>query len=122
MRSGPKLGMSPFPLVAAGLGVAAFLLRLYQSGAQELWLDEALSFHRATIHGGWRPDTVGDYSPPLYYLLLHGWITLAGSTEAGLRLLSVLAGTLGVLAVIWAGRAVLTPAVGLWSGLFAAVA
>ena len=108
--------------MAAGIGLAAFLLRLYQIGTQELWLDEAWSFFCVINPNGWRPEVAGAYSPPLYYWLLYLWIQIADSSEEGLRLLSALSGTLCVLTVIWAGAEVFTPRVGLWSGAFAAVA
>jgi 4-amino-4-deoxy-L-arabinose transferase-like glycosyltransferase len=99
----------------------ALLLRLYRLGAQELWVDEAFSFYMGTA-----PHTVGGLlvrsSPPLYYLLLRAWVGVAGSSEAALRSLSALTGTLFVAAVIWAGREIVDARVGLWSGLMAAVA
>src|SRR5439155_24452044 len=48
-------------------------------------------------------------------------MALAGDSEAGLRLLSAVLGTLFVAVTIWAGREIFEPRVGLWSGLWAAV-
>ena len=110
-------------LACAGvIVVGALLLRLYRIGEQELWLDETFSFYMAT----W-PHEVGRLltrtnSPPLYYLLLRGWVAVAGASEAALRLPSALAGTLFVAAVIWAGREIFDTRIGLWSGGVAAVA
>jgi 4-amino-4-deoxy-L-arabinose transferase-like glycosyltransferase len=109
-------------LVSTLLVAGAFLLRLYQDGAHEVWIDEALSFHRAITSGGWRPDIVRDPSPPLYYLALGWLIPLIGNDEASLRLLSVLCGTLFIPVAIWTGRELFNLRVGLWSGLFAAIA
>jgi 4-amino-4-deoxy-L-arabinose transferase-like glycosyltransferase len=107
----------------AGLITAcAFLLRIYQIGEQELWIDEALSFHRATTAGGLRPDIVGDPSPPLYYLLLRMWIMMAGTGEGALRLPSAIYGTLFVVTVLWTGCEFFNRRVGLWSAAFSAVA
>jgi len=102
--------------------MGALLLRLYRIGEQELWLDETFSFYMAT----W-PHEVGKLltrtnSPPLYYLLLRGWVAVAGASEAALRLPSALAGMLFVAAVIWVGREIFDARIGLWSGGVAAVA
>jgi uncharacterized membrane protein len=70
---------------------AAVVLRF--SARQALWLDEAQSVAIAklpltgsgtTLFDGLRQDG----SPPLYYLLLHGWIELFGTGTAAVRSLS----------------------------------
>ncbi|MCZ2829542.1 glycosyltransferase family 39 protein [Modestobacter sp. VKM Ac-2986] len=83
-------------LVAAVLAVlAGVVLRFVAPPA--LWLDEAQSVAIA------RGDLDGlftgleqDGSPPLYYLLLHGWIGLFGESAGSVRALS---GLFGVLAL-----------------------
>lgn len=71
-------------LVGLGLRFAA---------RQSLWLDEAqsvaiarlpLSGPGTTLWDGLRQDG----SPPLYYLMLHGWISLFGTTASAVRLMS----------------------------------
>ncbi|KKS98207.1 MAG: hypothetical protein UV73_C0003G0149 [Candidatus Gottesmanbacteria bacterium GW2011_GWA2_43_14] len=58
---------------------------------QSVWRDEAFSYFMA------KPNlvkiiitTAQDFNPPLYYLLLHLWIYLAGHSDLGLRLLSLI--------------------------------
>lgn len=58
---------------------------------QSLWRDEAFSYFMA------KPDiirviinTANDFNPPLYYLLLHFWIMIAGKEDEILRILSFL--------------------------------
>ncbi len=109
-------------IVAAGLIVGvALLLRLYRLDWQELWLDEAFSWRMATM-----PTVLYDLlienSPPLYYLLVRGWVAVAGGSEAMLRLPSAVAGTLFVAVVLWAGREFFDTRVALWSGGVAALA
>ncbi len=99
----------------------ACLLRLYRLDTQEVWFDEAFSFHMATMPGI-LGDILRENTPPLHYLLLRGWLRLVGQSETALRLPSAIAGTLCVAALIWAGRELVAPGVGLWSGLMAAVA
>ncbi len=57
----------------------AFALRLVQLGADSLWYDETVSVYLA---GQPAADLIGhtarDIHPPLYYLLLRGWLLLAG--------------------------------------------
>jgi mannosyltransferase len=101
-----------------GLVAAAFLLRLHQIGRQEIWFDEADSYFLATIPTG----LAHSHTPPLYFLLLRWWMTVAGTDEAAVRLLSAIFGTLFVLAVWWAGRTFFNAAVGWWSAAFSAVA
>ncbi len=103
-----------FLILAAGIVAGAFLLRAYHIGKQEFWLDEAASFRRA-ITGQQSSNAA------LYYLLLRGWVAIAGQSEAALRLLSAISGTLFVLVVIWAGRTILERRAGLWGGLIAAI-
>ena len=44
-----------------------------------------------------------DGIPPLYYLLLHGWMPVFGTGEAATRALSLLFALLAVPASFWAG-------------------
>ncbi len=94
--------------------MAAFLLRMYQIGQQEIWVDEAASFYRALAHD-WSGNGV------LYHLLLRVWIDLVGQTDAALRSLSAIFGTVSVMAVIWAGRTIFGRSAGLWSGFATAI-
>ncbi len=109
-----------FVAVAGAIVLLAFLLRIYRVGAQELWIDEALSWHLSTTTDFLR-GLLNENNPPLYYLLLRVWVGIAGQSEASLRLLSAGFGTLFVAAMIWLGREVLDARVGLWSGAVAAV-
>ncbi len=78
---------------AALLVVVAVAVVLRFTARQALWLDEAQSVAIAklpltgpgtTLFDGLRQDG----SPPLYYLLLHGWIELFGSGTGAVRSLS----------------------------------
>lgn len=78
------------------LGIAlavGFLVRVNQLGAQSLWNDEGTSAALARLS---LPAIVNaaaqDIHPPLYYILLHFWVMLAGTSEFALRFLSVIAG------------------------------
>lgn len=106
---------------AGAIVVGALLLRLSGIGAQEIWIDEAFSWYVATTRG-LRHILLIENSPPLYYLLLRGWVAVAGASEAALRLPSALAGTLFVATVLWAGQEIFDARVAIWSGAAAALA
>lgn len=89
-----------FDLVGLGvLGVLAVVLRFWTRSP--MWLDEALTVNIAkqplhAIPGALRHDG----HPPLYYLLLHVWMNLVGTSNAAIR---SLAGVFGLLTLptIW---------------------
>lgn len=104
---------------AAALTLLGAALRLFHLDLQELWLDEALQLRMATT-----PQLAEalrlEYSPPLGYLLWRGWVGAFGESELAMRSLSAIFGILFVPAAIFAGRAILSPAAGLWAGALAA--
>jgi uncharacterized membrane protein len=102
--------------------VGALLLRVYQLGREELWLDEALSFYTTTGPLDLTRIFRAEFNPPLYGLLLRGWIHWAGSSEAAIRLPSAIFGALFVPAIIWAGTLFFNKQVGFWAGAFAMLA
>jgi len=59
--------------------LAGLALRLFRLGADSLWYDETVS---AALAGSALPElirhTAGDIHPPLYYILLRGWLILMG--------------------------------------------
>ena len=72
-----------------------------------LWIDEAISHGIASHPLAEIPGVLRqDGSPPLYYVLLHGWLELFGNGEEALRSLSLLAALLTVPAAFWAGTVV----------------
>jgi hypothetical protein len=116
-----------FWTICASACAIALLFRLPLLASRSLWLDEAYSawFSAVPLHELWTQVPLYETHPPFYYTLLKGWRLLAGSSEPGLRSLSVLAsvGTVFMLAV--AGRAArlgpLAERVGLLSALFLAL-
>jgi len=108
-------------LTAAAIVTVALLLRVFRIGDQELWFDEAFSFHMATIPTGlWEALRI-ENSPPLHYLFLRAWAWVAGTSEVALRLPSAAFGALGVALTIAAGRRLFNWRVGLWAGAVMAV-
>jgi mannosyltransferase len=57
---------------------------------ESLWRDEAFSWAMATRGLALLPLTARDFNPPLYYLVLYGWMRLFGASETAMRSLSVI--------------------------------
>ncbi len=101
----------------AGLGVliAVSLLIRTQEASIGLWIDEGLSVGISDRSLGAIPHALReDGSPPLYYVLLHFWLGLAGRSEAGVRGLSLVCALLAIPAAFWAGRAIFRTAKAGW--------
>ena len=86
-------------LILAVMGIAilaVFALYVCTLGMQSLWFDEGLSVNFAARPLADLLDTLihQDIHPPLYYLLLHFWMPLAGDSELAVRLPSAFAAVL----------------------------
>jgi len=67
----------------------SFFLRLFLLDAQSLWWDEAISLHLATSTvADLLADRAAHVHPPLYFLLLKGWVALAGTSAFSARFFS----------------------------------
>ena len=107
---------------AAILALAA-ALRFYHIGQLEMWVDEDYSVVAATAPQGVLRCCMDDNNPPLYFLLLKGWIGVFGTSEAGVRSLSAVLGVaqLGLMGLLLA-RLGLGRRVALWAMLLGALA
>ncbi|MEJ2556916.1 MAG: glycosyltransferase family 39 protein [Anaerolineae bacterium] len=102
--------------------MGGFALRLYELGAQSLWYDETVSAYLASKS---IPEliahTAGDIHPPGYYLLLHLWTRLAGSSEFALAFFSLFFGVLLIPLTYTLARRLMGRTVALWSALLVAI-
>ena len=80
-----------WPLLIMGIALA---LRCAFLAKESLWLDEVESWWFATDLG--RALKGESTNPPLYYAMLHFWISWLGTSESALRSLSVIPGVLSV--------------------------
>ncbi len=96
--------------------VTGFLLRIYKLSSQSIWLDEAYSIYHSQ-QNFMHVISFKDLSPPLYYVLLHFWIKLTGTSEFSVRLLSVFFGTASVFIIYLLGAHIFNKKVGLYSAL-----
>lgn len=100
----------------------ALCLRFYRLDGQSLWADEGNSVALAarTLSTITR-DASRDIHPPLYYYLLHFWVSVFGNSEMAVRSLSALMGTALVFATYLLGRVLFNPRVALIASFVAAI-
>jgi uncharacterized membrane protein len=90
-------------------------LRIYDLGAESIWLDESISVHFSSgslasiVAESW-PDR---NAPPLYWIILHYWIALFGTSEAAVRSLSAIFGILAIPVTYLVGKELFSQKVGL---------
>jgi uncharacterized membrane protein len=95
-------------LVLVAIVLVALVLRLTQLTLQPLWWDEGWSLYFVTTDVPTMLKlTAVDIHPPFYYLLLHLWIKLFGSSVFSVRLLSAAIGTVTVPLLYAAARRLL---------------
>lgn len=80
----------------------AVAVRLYQLNGNAFWYDEAFSWVMSSHAPGtiWSISAT-DVHPPLYYLVLKGWIALFGDSLTSLRGLSVFASVVATALGVW---------------------
>jgi len=106
--------------------LVAFALRIYHLPQLSLRADEAATVFEASAEWGALIHTLSAPGPhqPLYYLLLHGWIRLAGDSELAVRYLTLASGILLLPLIFVMGRRLFPRelgAVGLWASLLVAI-
>lgn len=107
----------------------AFATHTYLLDAKSMWIEEGLSIYRAQLNlPGILSNVImiqdvatHDTHPPLYFILLHFLIGLAGTSEFVLRFLSVGWGVLLVPLSYVFGTRLLGRRVGLWAAAVAAL-
>src|ERR1700736_4583431 len=84
------------------LALSAFMRTRYISG--QFWMDEALSVGISSHSLSAIPGVLRhDGSPPLFYMLLHIWMSIFGSGESATHALSLTFGLLTIPVAMWAG-------------------
>ncbi len=111
----PAWALAAAPIVLLMI-ISAFVRSRYLSG--QFWMDEALSVGISSHSLSEIPGVLRhDGSPPLYYLLLHVWMSVFGSGESATHALSLLFGLLTIPVGAWVGWSLF----GRRAGLIAAV-
>lgn len=105
------------PVIALGL-----FLRLFRIGKESYWLDEIYS----VVYRGQMPVQrilllTQESHPPLYYVLLHYWTALLGTTPNAARSLSAIFGVGAIVAAYFLGKELFDHEAGLIVALLLAV-
>lgn len=95
-NSSPLLFIIPIFLLAV-------FLRVYHLTEQSFWFDEAFAWN-IVIQPDMFPRIAADTHPPLFYLLMRGWMSIMGDSELALRYLSACISTLTVAVMYPLGR------------------
>jgi mannosyltransferase len=103
-------------LLILGMGL---VLRCTFLSKESLWLDEVESWWFATDLG--RALTAERTNPPLYYTMLHFWIGWFGTSEAGLRSLSIVPGVLSIGLIYALAKRLLSRGIALGAALYQSV-
>lgn len=111
------------PWLALIITLIGGFLRVLFLGAKGMWLDETFSVWLAnkSVVEMLQWIVKIDQHPPLYYLLLHYWITRLGDTPYYARLLSALFGTATVPIIYLIGKRISGAVVGLAAAVFLAL-
>jgi mannosyltransferase len=84
------------------MAVSAFLRSRYLGG--EFWMDEGITTGISVHPISQIPGILRyDGNPPLYYMMLHVWMSVFGTTETATHALSLVCGLLTIPAGGWAG-------------------
>ena len=103
--------------------VVGLALRLYALGSESLWWDEVYAIRKMAHPGPLEIVRLSstDNNPPLFYLILHYWILLAGNSEFPVRLPSALAGGFAVLVMYRIGTLLFDRGAGLLAAVILAL-
>lgn len=93
----------------------AFILRLGSIAFQSLWRDEvdAIRFALAPLPDLIKTLTQPGYNGPLYFLMLRGWIGVAGQSEFAVRFPSLVFGVISVVLIFALGKRLFNRSIGL---------
>lgn len=100
--------------------ILATFLRFFALGSESIWLDEAYSIIES--HLSIQGIAASSNQPPVYFWILRVWIDLFGTSEVALRSLSAIFGVFSVVAIYFAGTALLNKKAGLFSAFIASFA
>jgi hypothetical protein len=113
--------LSPLAIVAIVAGLALVAWSVYvrsRAFSEAYWIDEGLSIGIAKHSFFDIPSVLRqDGAPPLYYMLLHFWVNLFGTTEHQTHALSLVFATLTIPVGLWGGWKLF----GRWAGIVTGV-
>lgn len=110
----------PFAAIVA----LAFVLQLADLGARSLWFDEIYTVRIAgepTLDDLWASYRESERQPPLHYLLLRAWMSIAGSGDAAVRVPFAVLAAASVWLVAWLALRLLGRRVALYGAFLLAI-
>jgi uncharacterized membrane protein len=121
MRAVGRVWTAPDRIFLASMAVMALVLRVPRLGIR-YWGDEAISVGIASRPLLEIPHYLRfDGSPPLYYVLLHFWMRLWGTSEVATHSLSLLISLSAIPAAWWCAKALFGPRAARPAALLASV-
>ncbi|HSD85283.1 MAG TPA: glycosyltransferase family 39 protein, partial [Anaerolineae bacterium] len=100
-----------------------FGLRVWNLAGQSFWWDEAFTW-QTTSHGPanlWQMLLTGDRNPPLYFVSVAAWGSVAGWSEFSLRFVSVFWMMIGLAFLFNLAKRLYNTSAGWWTLALAAV-
>ncbi len=100
-----------------------FFLRFYDLDGESYWFDETMSlyFSQQDLGSILNPPSYEAHIPPLYYLMLHFWIGLFGTSEFAVRSLSAIFGGLSIFALYKLGKYLFNVKIAIYSSFIMAI-
>ncbi|MFX1391952.1 MAG: glycosyltransferase family 39 protein [Promethearchaeota archaeon] len=91
----------------------SIFLRIINITSEQIWADEAISIHIAklSINDFWKA-IIRDIHPPLYYVILKGWIFIFGDSILSFRMLSVVFSILALPILFLIGKEIKNESLG----------
>jgi len=100
----PQIRVRPDRLIVAALVILALVLRVPTLG-RAYWIDEGITVGIASHPLAQLPSLLHlDGSPPLFYVLLHFWIRVFGTSPVATHLFALLISLVAIPLAFWAGR------------------
>ncbi len=109
------------PWLVVALVFVAFALRVTRLAQYPLWSDEFITLDRTGLAFSELLAQLPIDQVPLYFVLVHAWSIVAGSSDFALRFPSVVWGCLGIPFIYQLGRRLFGPRVGVAAALLLAV-
>jgi len=116
----PWLKSNEIILVLLLIILLGSFLRIYSLGSESIWLDEAFSIDVSQQSVALIIEKV-ELHPPLYYIILHFWMLLFGTSEVATRSLSAIFGIISIFLIYQVGRTLFNHRVGLISGFLSGI-
>ncbi len=123
-ESGVQAGIAwrDYVVPVAVAGAVGLFVVLRFAARTDLWLDEALTVDIARLPLATLPHALSeDGSPPLFYVLLHFWMGIFGSSTVAVRALPGIFGV-GTLGAVWAAARRFGGHVAAWSAMIVTAA